>query len=970
MRRNKLLRYTFIIILQTISISFWGQTDSIKLRMTTLNSFTRESIKSTITFMDSDSTIIKTDTIRRYSEWLKFHYLWATLPYRHSYILKAECEGYEPTFVNVTMGKNEEKKILKDILMNRDVSFMLNEVTVKASKVRMVYDGDTITYNAQAFKLSNGSLLDDLVRSLPGVELDDNGIISVNGERVSELLVNGRNFFKGEPVVALRNLPAYYVDKIKSYHKVTKYRQFMYGDSVKADANKDPLVMDVILKRDYNEGWIANVEAARGTDDLYLYRLFSMRYTKHSGLFAYGNINNINDAQSANRSGLWGNNKWKEGLTSYKIGGINFNWDDKVTKSELDTKLKVSYYDGKLEQKISTDTYLAGGDNYARVHSFNEDKTTDVNWDAEFTYPGRDTNLYFRFKPYFNYSRHRSNGFSHTVNMDVCPTESYIGATVDSVFSGAYDMESIINRQEAYFFNKTDRTEWGGSFNGSWKYKVGKAINFSVSGSSVSDKHESSSVDGVRYNQHKKKLDDDLRNNCSDMPSASSKINVSVSSRLLRSIDSFMDFNIKYDYGMNSTSNKRNLYRLDKYIADDSRYGSFGHMPSTSDSLQMAIDIKNSFDTSISEYSHKLSFHPAFMIHKLSVSMEVPVKLINQKIEDYRDNLPKSYSHQKLTCEPEVTFNWIMQKDGNYKDALFMIKYREDLIPMLYYLECRDTSNPLSISLGNANLKKPNNIGVWLNISNKDNNSGYQSRFEWTYTLTKNAISMGRTYESASGRSIYKPQNIDGNWNTYLGYNVSLPLNKAKNFTIANNTSIWYVNSCDYLTEVKDLDVDCEPVKNTVRNLRITENASAKWLLNSLTLLANGKITYSHSYSSNLASQIAGMYDINYGLTATKEITKDIDIKVESSIWMHRGYADKSMNTNEFITNIDLSYACLKNRQLILKLICHDLFNQINSVYYSLNAQGRVEKWYDTLHSYYMLSATYRFNKKPKKNVS
>ncbi|MBO4663619.1 MAG: hypothetical protein J5663_04295 [Bacteroidaceae bacterium] len=607
MTQNNLIKWTILCILLYLPAIAQSQTDSVNLRITTLNSFTRESIMSTITFMDNDSTILKTDTIKRYSEWLKFHYLWTTLPYRPSYILKAESEGYEPTFINVTMKKGEKKRILKDILMNRDVSFMLNEVTVKASKIRMVYDGDTITYNAQAFKLSNGSLLDDLVRSLPGVELDDNGVISVNGEKISELLVNGRNFFKGEPIVALRNLPAYYVDKIKSYHKVTKYRQFLYGDSVKADANKDPLVMDVILKRDYNEGWIANAEAARGTDALYLYRLFAMRYTKHSGLFAYGNMNNINDAQSATRSGTWGNNKWKEGLSSYKIGGINFNWDDKITKSELDTKLKVSYYDGKLEQKISTDTYLAGGDNYARAHSFNEDKTTDVNWDAEFTYPGRDTNLYFKFRPYFNYSRRRNNGFNHTVNMDASPFESYIGATVDSVFSGAYDMESIINLQETNFFNKTDKTEWGGSFNGSWKYMTGKAISFTFSSRSVSDKNTLWSIDGIKYNQDKKKLDDDLRNNYSDVPSSSSNINASISSKLLESSRSFMDLTLKYDFGINSTSNKRNLYRLDTFIAGDSRYGSLGHIPSTSDSLQRTIDIKNSFNTSISEYSHRIS---------------------------------------------------------------------------------------------------------------------------------------------------------------------------------------------------------------------------------------------------------------------------------------------------------------------------------------------------------------------------
>ena len=79
--------------------------------------------------------------------------------------------------------------------------------------------GDTIVYNADAFQLSKGSMLDALIEQLPGAELKDNGVITVNGKQVSSLLVNGKDFFRGDPKVALENLPAYMVNKVKVYEK-------------------------------------------------------------------------------------------------------------------------------------------------------------------------------------------------------------------------------------------------------------------------------------------------------------------------------------------------------------------------------------------------------------------------------------------------------------------------------------------------------------------------------------------------------------------------------------------------------------------------------------------------------------------------------------------------------------------------------------------------------------------------------
>jgi hypothetical protein len=104
----------------------------------------------------------------------------------------------------------------------------LDGITVTASKVKMVMHGDTIVYNADAFQLSEGSMLDALIRQLPGSELKSDGRIYVNGRFVESLLLNGKDFFKGNNTVLLQNLPTYAVNSIKVYEKKTKIDHFLY----------------------------------------------------------------------------------------------------------------------------------------------------------------------------------------------------------------------------------------------------------------------------------------------------------------------------------------------------------------------------------------------------------------------------------------------------------------------------------------------------------------------------------------------------------------------------------------------------------------------------------------------------------------------------------------------------------------------------------------------------------------------
>ena len=92
---------------------------------------------------------------------------------------------------------------------------MLGEVQVNATKVKFYMNEDTLVYNADAFELSEGSMLDALIEQLPGVELKDDGRIYVNGRFVESLLLNGKDFFKGDNLIMLENLPSYMVKNIQ-----------------------------------------------------------------------------------------------------------------------------------------------------------------------------------------------------------------------------------------------------------------------------------------------------------------------------------------------------------------------------------------------------------------------------------------------------------------------------------------------------------------------------------------------------------------------------------------------------------------------------------------------------------------------------------------------------------------------------------------------------------------------------------
>ena len=181
-----------------------------------------------------------------------------------NYIIQASYVGFKPTNMPYELKdiyRREQQREQTPVYMKREAR-MLQEVVVTATKVQFYYKGDTFVFNADAFELAEGSMLDALVRQLPGVELKEGGRIYHNGKYVDALLLNGKDFFRGDHTIMLDNLPTYTVKTIEIYEKWGDQSEFL-GQHVMGD---NRYVMDVKLKKEYSIGTMANVEAGAGTE--------------------------------------------------------------------------------------------------------------------------------------------------------------------------------------------------------------------------------------------------------------------------------------------------------------------------------------------------------------------------------------------------------------------------------------------------------------------------------------------------------------------------------------------------------------------------------------------------------------------------------------------------------------------------------------------------------------------------------
>lgn len=913
---------------------------------------TKEYVKDTVvTFMNPDSTVIlkakpvrviKNAGIYRHEAWL---------PPLDRFIMKVEKVGYETIYRDVLFRKGEQTQVIDDVVLNRS-SIHLKEVTVVGSKILLVNRGDTLVYNATAFQLSNGSMLDDLLKQLPGVELHSSGRITVNGLFVESMLINGRGFFMGDPKIAMENLPAYYVDKVKVYHRTSVRKQTMIGDSVKAD-HEDPYVMDVQLKRDYAEGWLGNAEAGYGSDNRYLAKLFGMHYTTHTGLFVFGNVNNLNNGQTADKDGNWSGQITSEGLLKTRNVGAAFTGESKDQLMEYGISAKLILTNTDNENISTTDDYYGAATIFRRSRLRSNSKQARQDWSGNLDYR-RIGRFSFFIRPSFSYTKSDDNKLSRIASLTEDPYDEYCGAIIDSLYAlpGSSRLESmLVNRRES--FSMGEERFLQPSINTGTMFKLaGKWTEIDLTGHYENRKNDNNDSEHLNYGNNQT-LNDHHENrytNLSDM-NYDYKFNLTYNTYDKKTTHGPLSIKVIYSYHQHFDSGERQLFRLDKY--DRYKYGESFVLPSTVDSLQTAIDARNSYHTTTMRRGQR--FHADLKWGKWQVWL--PIILTSDRLTDYREGKQRKIRNSELSFSPFVSY---------YNKGVMLTYTYESSLPYIgYLLDVRDDSDPQTVILGNGYLGSTEYHRLSLIYRPRQIKNQKVFNYSVNAELTQNATSMRRSYDLQTGVTTIQPENVNGNRSMWGSISYGRPVDKGKCLRINTTTDFRYHHSVDYSA----IGTQSTATKSTVHNLTVAETLKGEYRLHDWYVSATTHASWRRSTSpSDIFLQISA-WDYNYVFSLSRTQLRNFDIKTDLMMWSRRGYTDRSMNDNSLIWNASVGYVFGHLKQWILKVEGVDILHQRSSIRLTMNAQGRTEAWYKTIPSYWMLRLQYQFKKPPRKRT-
>ena len=818
-----------------------------------------------------------------------------------TYLLRFSMVGYKTVYktVRVKIAQSMNQMVVENVRLEEE-SKALPEVVVKATKIKMVMKGDTIVYNADAFALAEGSMLDALVSQLPGCKLVK-GVIYVNGQRVTSLLVNGRNFFSGDAKLALSHLPAYVVDKVKVYKHDGEASRLM-GE----DMGDKSLVVDVGLKKKYSVGAVEELKAGIGTHDRYVADLNSMLFGKKADVMVNGGTNNIGDLESSQLS------ENGAGVVDKKTMAVagRFSFKGKTFDDNIRGDYTVGTDRGHQLSRTATENYLQGGNMFTASDNDSHDKSS---WVTSRNFFGkRLKSQIVKASLMVFYNKSRRLGVSRSGMADVKPLDNTVWldsltqweAATTSPFRGAINrvMAQNLTRQTTLntLMSISSRLAFGKS-----KGRYGNMIDWSLRLKYNTGNGKTFNINDLYYFDEGSR---DFRDNYYDKPSKSYSVNLQASyaHRLTSKADHvnslFAYFSASVLHAYDTSDN--NLYRLDQ-LADytQGRYP-LGMLPSAAGDLFDVLDETNSSHNSgrntMADGSLRLEMrHGDGMTRpQLTAKLTLPLTWQHERIS-YTQKRHYGKSRSSALFSPKVEAGYSRTDSLGTRSVNFNYATTPSLPQLLTLLGVRNDDDPLFIRLGNANLRQSRNHTFGLTFNTMSNGKYNTS---WALStganILQDALGTKVTYDRATGQTTSQQVNVNGNWSA----NASITLNRG--------------------------------------------------------LDANHNLDLSASLNSDYSRNV----DLNHTATGSDDAkSKVYTLNTSGSLTLSYHKSRNFMDDNSLVWNARLSKTFLKGA-LSVNLDAFDILGQISQTQVVMDSQGRTETWANTLPRYVLLRCSYKLN--------
>lgn len=799
-----------------------------------------------------------------------------------------------------------------ELLVSEDNN-VLDAVVVSAAANQMVIKKDTIEYNASSFKVNDTDMLEELIKKLPGVEIDENGNITAGGKTINKVMIDGKEFFLDDPNLATKNIPAKIVEKVRVVERKSEQAQF-----TGIDDGDEETVLDLGIKAGMMQGWFGNVGGGLGSqmqsnsDLKYEGAAMIGRFTDKSQISIIANGNNTNNRGFSDVAGNMmggmrggGGGFMGRGITTSWMGGINANRNLKQENSDIQGNLMYSGSDRLIEETKDRATMLSS-DKTLYNHESGYDKTYSDGyrfggeWDMKLS-----KNVSFLLRPNINIGKGEYESFNE-FNTRTNADSTNRGTTRDF---GENHNETVGTMMLWRFkFNKPGRTM---SVNARYNYSNNESDGYNKSETYYFKDNVVDSVSIIDQNILRKER--------------SNNINARLS--YIEPLGKNFFVEGAYRYSFKKTNSDKNTYSL----GSDGRYSVLDPTYST--------NYVNTFITQQAELN--------FMKQEEKYNISVGASL--------QPSTTKSVGQGRDTSYSVVNFSPVARIDYRFSDSKFLrVNYRgrtsqpsiNQLMPV------NDNSDPLRITVGNENLKPEftHSFSTEYRTNNRSTFSFFSAGADFSYTQDD---IVAKKYYTEDGVMVSTYENTDkGVYSASGRIMVNTPIAKS-NFSVNSFTMVRYNNGISYVMDAGDW------AENMTTNLNISEMLRFTYRNDWAEVIVGGRVNYRNAWYT-----VSSMEDVS---TWTNSINGSFNFTIPGG-WNVRsdinhtyyiGY-DEGYNEPTTVWNGEISKTLFKNAAT-LKVKVYDILNQSRNTSVTTTENYVQNTTNNTLGQYFMVTLTWRF---------
>ena len=863
------------------------------------------------------------------------------------YRLRVSSVGFQTIEREVTLRRNQDQDL--GMLQMSSSTVMLKEAIVTGRAAPVVVRKDTLVYSPDAYRTPEGSPIEELIKRIPGADVDEDGNITINGKQIKKILLDGKEFMLGDVETALKNLPVSIIQNVKFYDQQSDQARITGIE----DGEKEP-VLDFTIKKGMNRGYMTNLDLAGGTEHRYASRGMGSSFTDKMRFVLMGNMNNKEE-----NAGWWN----RRGLNARKMLGTNLNYDD-GDKLKIDANVRWNHRDGDNENENASENFYSQ-DYRTFSNSRSKSLTRSDNWNGNMRFewkPDTLTNILFRANGSYGTNDGTSSSASATFSED-----PYLYTDNPLDFNQLNGNSILVNRnQSAGLSYGENKNAWGMLQFYRRLNPRGRNITMRVEGSIGDSENRSTSNNEVHLYRVKNVAGEDstyftARYNTTPSDNKGYVASFTYSEPLWKGAHLQANYELRY----NQNKSDRQTYDFshlpqnpftgltpeyrewDPWIGEDKFLTLNSSLPTFLDkNLSRFSEYKNythNIRLTLRHYQEEYDYNIGFLVQPQHSNF----------IQDYRGVYVDTIRNV-TNLTPTIDFHY---KFSDQHDI--WIHYRGDTRQpdITQLLDITDDSNPLFITKGNPGLKPQ--FTNSLNAYYKNYISKYKRSIVLygNYRHIRNSISNLVLYNAETGGSTSRPENINGNWNADGGFNFNTAIDSAAHWNLGSDTRLRYNNFVGYVAQAKS-----DAQENTTRTTNVSQRLNMSYRNDWLELTLDGYVNYQHSRNELQPTADLDTWQFNYG--GQMLLRLPLGIELSSNLRQHsrRGYNDPSSNTNELIWNGQVSKSFLKSKTLIVALNFYDLLGQQSNYERWVNASGRSDTRYNSINSYAMLHVRYRLN--------